>query len=193
MYGNICILYILRKVSTLFSGHSHQSELWWQFNSTVRAPNKMHQMLFHTEDSSLLGYDEVSVGKQQCFGWICSLPFRSNWPKKRWRWRQHAPLNGYVPIDTELYPRRLEFSTLLWEPQNFTLLHTSFHSFHLRIKVFARTRTHIFRWGSTVLPQVSHLLAYFTIFSQLDLCVESVMLSYLLNYCSRKQIQQMQN
>jgi len=28
----------------------------------------MHQMLLHTEDSSLLGYDAVSVGKQGVLG-----------------------------------------------------------------------------------------------------------------------------
>ena len=167
----------------------------------------MYQMLLHAEDSSLGDMMECQLVNRVF--WVSLLPpFRSKWSKKRWIWRQHAPLKGdYVPIDTASYPRRLESSTLLWESQNFALLHTPFHSFQLHIKVFAQTHFQtgkhcsspvfmhctLFHIAWTCMSQwsVSHLLANFTTFSQFDLCVESVMLWYLLNNCSWKQIQQM--
>lgn len=132
--------------------------------------------------------------------------FRSEQSEKRWWWRQHVPLNGnYVPIDTASYPRKLESSTLLWEHQNFTLLHTSFHSFQLHIKVSAHTNFLTWKHSSSLLFthcmsvhiawtcmfqwSVSHLLARFHYLQSVWVVCWKwliVMLSYLLHNCSRK-------
>jgi hypothetical protein len=91
---------------------------------------------------SMIWYDmQCQLVNNSMLGEPATSLFRSEQSKKKWKWRQHVPLNGNcVPTHTASYPRRLASSTPLWEPQNFALLHTSFHSFQLRIKGFAHTK-----------------------------------------------------
>jgi hypothetical protein len=100
----------------------------------------MYEMLLRTEVHVFWCMMQCQL-VYRVFGWICCLHFRSKLSKKRWRWRQHAPLNGdCVLFGTSSYPRRLGiFNTALRISKSCVTQHSSSLFLFANQSICART------------------------------------------------------